>query len=181
MESLLEERIAAAARELGFAAVGFARAEFLALEARYAEAWIRRRRHGTMKYMENFARYDPQSFLPGARSVIVVLKNYFPPVRLRLPYKVSVYAYGRDYHLSMREDLERLGRRIAQWRPQTRWRSFCDSSPVADKAWAQRAGLGWIGKHTNVIRKGAGSFFFNGGLMTPLERAPGAPPTAPCG
>ncbi len=176
-----ENRITAAARDLGFSAVGFARAEFLADEARYAALWIARRRHATMKYMENPARYDPQSFLPGARSVVVVLKNYFPPVRLNLRYKISAYAYGRDYHLSMREDLERLGEAIVRMRPEARFRIFCDSAPVADKAWAARAGIGWLGKHTNLIRKGAGSYFFIGGLMTDVELKPSAPATDHCG
>ena len=176
-----EAGITAAARQLGFSAVGFAKAEFLEAEARYAQTWLSRRRHGSMKYMENADRYDPQIFLPGARSVVVVLKNYFPPARLNLRYKISVYAYGRDYHFSMREDLELLGKKIVELRPGTRYRAFCDSSPVADKAWAQRAGLGWMGKHTNVIRKGAGSFFFIGGLMTDLELAPSRPATDHCG
>jgi epoxyqueuosine reductase len=177
----MEEQIGLAARELGFLAVGFARAEYLDAEARYTRRWIRRNRHGTMKYLENPLRFDPQAFLPGARSVVVVLKNYYNPVRLKLPYKVSMYAYGRDYHLSMREDLERLGEKIRELSPGARFRPFCDSSPVMDKAWARRAGLGWIGKHTNLIRKSVGSYFFIGGLMTDLDLLPSPPVADHCG
>lgn len=177
--------IKAKAHELGFLACGVARAGFLEDEAPRLEHWLRQGKHGTMGYMErNFdLRLDPTKLMPGARSVISLAYNYFTPPQqhdTEAP-KLSTYAYGRDYHKVVKKRLKPLVAFIHEQFGAVELRAFVDSAPVLEKAWAERAGIGWRGKHTNVIRRGAGSFFFLCELITDLDLEPDAPATDHCG
>jgi len=177
--------IKAKAHELGFLACGVARAGFLEAEAPRLEQWLRQGKQGTMGYMERHfdLRLDPTKLVPGARSVISLAYNYFTPPQQRDPEapKLSTYAYGRDYHKVVKKRLKPLVAFIHEQFGALDLRAFVDSAPVLEKAWAERAGIGWRGKHTNVIRQGAGSFFFLCELITDLELEPDAPATDHCG
>ncbi|MBL0128470.1 MAG: tRNA epoxyqueuosine(34) reductase QueG [Flavobacteriales bacterium] len=179
------ERIKARALELGFLACGVARADFLADEAPRLEQWLRQGKHGEMGYMANHfdLRLDPRKLVPGAKSVISLAYNYFTGPKQQDPEapKLSMYAYGRDYHKVVRNRLKPLISFIHENFGDVALRAFVDSAPVMEKAWAQRSGIGWVGKHTNVIRQGAGSFFFLCELITDLEFEPDPPATDHCG
>lgn len=177
--------IKAEAHRLGFLACGIARAGFLAEEAPRLEQWLRQGRHGAMGYMERHfdLRLDPRRLLPGARSVISLAYNYHTTPRQQDPEapKLSTYAYGRDYHKVLRKRLKPLMAFITQEMGQVAMRAFVDSGPVLEKAWAQRAGVGWMGKHTNIIRRGTGSWFFLCEIITDLELDSDPPATDHCG
>lgn len=178
-------QIKAEAHRLGFVACGIAAAAFLEEEAPRLERWLREGKHGQMAYMANHfdLRLDPRKLMPGAKSVISLAFNYHAPRQQYDPGapKLSTYAYGRDYHKVVKKRLKPLMAFIAEQFGDVELRAFVDSAPVLEKAWAERAGIGWRGKHTNVIRQGAGSFFFLCELITDLELAPDAPATDHCG
>jgi epoxyqueuosine reductase len=177
--------IKAKAHELGFLACGVAKAGFLEEEAPRLEQWLRQGKHGTMGYMErNFdMRLDPTLLVPGAKSVISLAYNYFTPPKQLDPEapELSTYAYGRDYHKVVKQRLKPLVEFITEQFGQVGFRTFVDSAPVLEKAWAERAGVGWRGKNTNVIRQGAGSFFFLCEIILDLDLEPDAPATDHCG
>lgn len=177
--------IKAKAHELGFLACGVARAGFLEAEAPRLEQWLRQGKQGTMGYMERHfdLRLDPTRLVPGARSVISLAYNYFAPPQQQDPDapKLSTYAYGRDYHKVVKKRLKPLMVFITEQFGAVDMRAFVDSAPVLEKAWAERAGIGWRGKHTNVIRQGAGSWFFLCEVITDLDLEPDAPATDHCG
>ena len=177
--------IKAKAHELGFLACGVARTDFLASEAPRLEQWLQQGKHGQMGYMANHfdLRLDPRKLVPGAKSVISLAYNYHStPKQLDTSApKLSTYAYGRDYHKVLRKRLKPLMAFITAQFGVVDMRAFVDSGPVMEKAWAQRSGVGWIGKHTNVIRQGAGSWFFLCEIITDLELEPDAPATDHCG
>ena len=177
--------IKAEAHRLGFLACGVARAEFLEEEAPRLERWLREGRHGTMGYMERNVdvRLDPRKLVDGAKSVISLAFNYYTPPKQTDPQapKLSAYAYGRDYHKVVKQRLKPLVAFIQLRFGEVAIRAFVDSAPVMEKAWAQRAGVGWAGKNGNVIRQGTGSFFFLCELITDLELAPDAPAADHCG
>ncbi len=177
--------VKAEANRLGFLACGIAKAEFLAEEAPRLEQWLRQGKHGAMGYMANHfdLRLDPRKLVPGAKSVISLAYNYFTPALQEDPDapKLSTYAYGRDYHKVVKQRLEPLMIFIKEEFGDVAMRSFVDSAPVMEKAWAQRSGLGWVGKHTNVIRQGQGSFFFLCELILDLDLAPDPAATDHCG
>ncbi len=172
------------AKDLGFMACGISRAGFLAQEAPRLEAWLRSGMHGQMQYMENHfdKRLDPRLLVDGAKSVISVLLNYYPPQR-QTPetYKISKYAYGEDYHFVIKDKLRELLQFMQQTIGEVNGRAFVDSAPILDKAWAKSAGLGWVGKNGNLLNKQSGSFFFIAELITDLELEPDAPVTDHCG
>lgn len=179
------ELLKAKAHELGFVACGVARAEFLEEEAPRLERWLKEGRHGEMAYMERHfdLRLDPRLLVPGARSVVSLAFNYYTPPQQQDPDapKLSTYAYGRDYHKVVKQRLKPLIAFMQEQFGDVAVRAFVDSAPVLEKAWAQRAGIGWLGKHSNLIRQQQGSFFFLCELITDLELAPDAPATDHCG
>jgi len=158
---------------LGFSACGIAEATFLEQDADRLNQWLLKGYHGDMLYMsrDREKRLDPRLLLPGARSVISVLLNYFPEKKLpeNNNYKIAKYAYGKDYHLVIRDKLNRFTGEIKERFGDFQSRSFTDSAPVMDKAWAEKAGLGWIGKNTCLIHPKLGSFVFIGEIITDLE------------
>ena len=156
----------------GFDYCGIAKAQPLEEDARKLEAWLNKGLHGKMQYMENYfdLRIDPAKIVPGAKSVITVLKNYFPETEIKTEdYKISKYAYGKDYHTVIKEDLKSIMAGMQQQIGAINGRGFVDSAPVLERSWAQRSGLGWIGRNGNLITKKSGSFFFIATLITDLE------------
>ena len=151
-----------AATRHGFDYCGIARAQPLNDDARKLEQWLKAGMHGKMQYMENHfdLRIDPSKLVPGARSVITLLKNYYPHQTTEGLLKVSKYAYGKDYHTVIKDHLRSMITELQQEIGAFAGRGFVDSAPVLERSWAQRSGLGWIGKNGNLINKGSGSFFF---------------------
>lgn len=162
------------ARELGFHKVGIVRAEALAVERERLEAWLHRGYHGEMNWMvrDPAQRTDPRRLFPEARSVVVVALNYYTPHQHSnspATGKVSRYAWGDDYHEVAGDKLrELLSWTKEQW-PEADGKVCVDIQPTMDKAWAVRAGLGWMGKHTNLITNEYGSWVFLGELLLNLE------------
>ncbi len=161
---------------MGFQACGISRVEFLSGEKDHLEHWLAQRMHGEMDYMARNAekRLDPRLLFEGARSVVSVLLNYYPSEKQTDPEApvLSKYAYGIDYHFVLKEKLQSLLQYIQSEVAPCAGRAFTDSAPVLDKVWAARAGLGWIGKNTNLISVEHGSFFFIGELILDLELEP---------
>lgn len=179
------ERIKQEAYRLGFLACGISKAEFLSDEAPRLEHWLTQHYNGEMAYMANHfdMRLDPTKLVEGAKSVVTVLLNYFPPQTqhdLAAP-KISKYAYGQDYHHVIKGKLQQLTHFIEQDIGEINGRAFVDSAPVMDKAWALRSGLGWMGKNTNIIRPKEGSFFFIGELILDLDLHADLPMQDHCG
>ena len=164
---------------------GISNAGFLEDQAPHLEKWLRQGHHGSMTYMErNFdKRLDPTKLVPGAKSVVSLLYNYFPKesqTDTSAP-KISKYAYGKDYHVVIKNKLHELMQVLQEEIGEIQGRVFVDSAPVLDKVWAAKAGLGWIGKHTNLISKQAGSFYFIAELIIDLPLEQDAPVTDHCG
>ena len=160
------------ALRFGFDYCGIARAEFLTDDARRLETWLNKGMQGTMGYMENHfdLRVDPGKLVPGAKSVITLLLNYFPLEKQNEEApKISKYAFGKDYHEVIREKLKQLLATARKEIGEINGRGFVDSAPVLERSWAERSGLGWIGKNGNLINNKAGSFFFIATLITDLE------------
>ncbi len=160
------------ARNLGFDFCGIATATFLDEDARRLEYWLQQGMHGDMQYMQNYfdLRTDPQKLVPGAKSVITLMLNYFPETLqpTGIP-KISKYAYGQDYHDVIRKKLKAFYNVLQSSIGQFSGRGFVDSAPVLERAWARKSGLGWIGKNGNLINKKSGSFFFIATLITDLQ------------
>ena len=157
---------------MGFDSCGIARAEFLGEEAPRLEEWLEKGYHGQMSYMENHfeKRLDPTLLVPGSKSVISLTYNYFPSEKQREDsYGISKYAYGEDYHRVVKDRLRELVSLMKQEIGDFHARVFTDSAPVMERSWAQRAGLGWIGKHSLLIDKKKGSFFFLAEIICDLE------------
>lgn len=159
----IKSRIKQIAQDLGFFSVGFSKAEFLAEEAPRLENWLNKQQHGKMGYMENHfdMRLDPRLLVPGSKTVISFLYNYFPEQQQPSDtYQLSKYAYGKDYHDVIKNQLRKLMDRVKAEIGDVEGRIFVDSAPVLEKAWAKKSGLGWIGKNANLIHPKAGSFYF---------------------
>ncbi|MEZ4875678.1 MAG: tRNA epoxyqueuosine(34) reductase QueG [Flavobacteriaceae bacterium] len=172
------------AKRLGFLSCGVSKAQFLEEEAPRLEQWLTQNRHGEMGYMENHfdKRLDPTKLVEGSKSVISLLLNYFPPQTQREDsYKISKYAYGTDYHTVIKSKLKALLLFIQEEIGEVHGRAFVDSAPVLDKAWAAKSGLGWMGKHSNLLSKQVGSFFFIAELIVDLELEYDHPVTDHCG
>lgn len=178
------QKIKSTAQDLGFLSCGISKAEFLVEEAPRLEQWLKEGRHGQMAYMENHfdKRLDPRLLVPGARSVVSLLFNYYPEKQQASEApKFSKYAYGQDYHEVIKDKLKKFFQRIQDQIGEVNGRVFVDSAPVMDKAWAARSGLGWIGKNTNLIAQKVGSFFFIAELILDLELEYDTPATDHCG
>ncbi|MAZ96131.1 tRNA epoxyqueuosine(34) reductase QueG [Schleiferiaceae bacterium] len=172
------------AQEQGFDACGISAAGFLEDEAVGLEKWLNAGFHGTMSWMEGHfdERLDPRKLVPGAKSVISVVLNYFPEQEQKADTpKISKYAYGRDYHKVVRGKLKRMLLGIQEEIGEVNGRGFVDSAPVMDRAWARKSGLGWVGKHSLLLSKGSGSFFFIGALIVDIDLEPDGPTTDHCG
>lgn len=180
------------AAELGFSHCGIAKAEYLESEASHLEEWLKQGYHGEMRYMENHfdMRLDPRKLVNGAKSVISLSYNYYtdkkqtavPKVPLQSPPKISMYAYGEDYHHVVKDKLKILLQQIKEAAGDIHGRVFVDSAPVLERPWAVKSGLGWIGKHSLLIHKQHGSFFFLAEIILDLELDYDTPfPTDHCG
>jgi epoxyqueuosine reductase len=172
------------AKRLGFLSCGISRAEFLEEEAPRLEAWLKQGMQGEMAYMENHfdKRLDPRKLVPGARSVVSLLLNYYPEEQQNPEsYKISKYAYGTDYHFVIKAKLKEMLATLQEEIGQVHGRAFVDSAPVLDKAWAARSGLGWMGKHSNLLTRRVGSFYFIAELILDLELEYDHPATDHCG
>lgn len=172
------------AAQLGFQFCGISKAGFLDEEAPRLEKWLAAGKHGKMQYMENHfdKRLDPTVLVPGAKSVISLLLNYFPErTQQDDSFRVSKYAYGTDYHLVIKDKLHTMMREIQAKIGDVDGRVFVDSAPVMDKAWARKSGLGWIGKNGNLIHPKQGSFFFIAELIVDLDLVPDGPIKDFCG
>ncbi|HRN55286.1 MAG TPA: tRNA epoxyqueuosine(34) reductase QueG [Agriterribacter sp.] len=160
------------ATQCGFDYCGIARAVPLDDDARRLETWLNQGMNGTMHYMENYfdLRVNPAKLVPGAQSVITLLLNYFPSgsSRSNAP-KVSRYAWGNDYHEVIRAKLKYFLQEMKSRIGEVNGRGFVDSAPVLERTWAQRSGLGWVGKNGNLIHKGSGSFFFIATLIVDVK------------
>jgi len=165
--------IKSAAQRLGFDYCGIARAGFLEQEAPRLEQWLTGNMHGQMHYMEKWfdLRLDPRKLVPGARSVVSLLVNYYPrqSTLSQVAPKISRYAYGKDYHTVIKDKLKLLLQEIEEKIGEVHGRCFVDSAPVLEKAWAAKSGLGWVGKNSNLINKQSGSYFFIAELILDLE------------
>jgi epoxyqueuosine reductase len=174
-QTILIKQLAA---ELGFNFCGIAKATKLDDDARRLELWLNKGMHGSMHYMERYfdMRIDPAKLVPGARSVITLLLNYFPNEKQHNDaLKISKYAYGKDYHEVIREKLNKYLENIKMGIGDFQGRGFVDSAPVLERTWAQRSGLGWVAKNGNLINKQMGSFFFIATLITDLDLVPDDP------
>ena len=160
------------ASHAGFDYCGIAKTQVLDEDARRLEIWLSKGMHGTMQYMENHfdLRIDPSKLVPGAKSVITLLLNYYPEKeQVTGAPKISKYAYGNDYHEVIRDKLKQFLLQIKEQIGEVHGRGFVDSAPVLERAWAKKAGIGWIGKNGNLITKQSGSFFFIATLIVDLE------------
>ncbi|GAB2487200.1 tRNA epoxyqueuosine(34) reductase QueG [Algoriphagus taiwanensis] len=168
------------AKRLGFDFCGIAKAEFLESEASRLEEWLNRNYHGKMAYLANHfdKRLDPTKLVEGAKTVVSLIYNYYP--EKQLPHqsediKLAKYAYGEDYHDVIRTKLTEFLEVLREEIGEINGRSFVDSAPVMERQWAQRAGLGWIGKNSLLLNRQMGSFFFLAELIIDLEATPDIP------
>jgi epoxyqueuosine reductase len=173
------------AKRLGFLSCGISKSGFLEEEAPRLEAWLNKNQHGEMAYMENHfdKRLDTTLLVPDSKSVISLLFNYFPSQIQKdtTAPKISKYAYGMDYHYVIKDKLKELLFSIRESIGDVHGRAFVDSAPVLDKAWAVKSGLGWMGKHSNVLTQKEGSFYFIAELIVDLDLEYDHPTTDHCG
>lgn len=179
------QQIKSESQRLGFDYCGISKADFLEEEAPRLENWLNNNMHGQMSYMQNHfdKRLDPRLLVPGAKSVISLLLNYYPSEKQNdeTAPKISKYAFGEDYHFVIKEKLNQLLEFIRENIGDVDGRVFVDSAPVMDKAWAKKSGLGWIGKNSNLINKNSGSFYFIAELIIDLELEQDGPVKDYCG
>ncbi|WP_421774762.1 tRNA epoxyqueuosine(34) reductase QueG [Gracilimonas sp.] len=182
------EQIRSHALQLGFDACGFAEAQHLPHEARRLEEWLKQNRNGTMDWMGNHfeKRVNPTLLVPGSKTVVSVLASYYHPshqqqIGEKNEPLIAKYAHGRDYHKVLKKKLKELFNFSKELLGGIEGRIFVDSAPVLDKVWAQRAGLGWIGKNSNLLNKDIGSFVFIGEMIIDAELSYDTPVTDHCG
>lgn len=171
---LTNDKVIKVARDLGFELIGFSKAETLEKETQKLEEWLKLGYQGGMAYMERNLekRNDVKNILPEAKSVISLGLNYYTPEKYENTKgtgKVSRYAWGKDYHFIIWEKLDKLVERLKDIDPNFEAKTYVDTGPVMDKAWAVKSGIGWLGKHTNVINKEYGSWFFIANVITNYE------------
>ena len=184
-KSIYTKLIKQKAKELGFDYCGISKAQFLEDEAPKLDTWLKNNMHGQMDYMQNHfdMRLDPRLLVENAKSVISLSYNYYTNKKQTdlLAPKISKYAFGEDYHLVLRDKLTELYAYIQEQIGEVNGRTFVDSAPVLERAWAKRSGLGWIGKNANLINKKAGSFYFLCEAIIDVELDYDAPVTDHCG
>ena len=170
---------------LGFSFCGISKAGFLEDEAPKLEAWLKRGFHGKMQYLENHfdKRLDPTKLVPGAKSVVSLVYNYFPEKNLGKEgdLKIAKYAYGEDYHIVIKDKLKYFLEKIQEEIGEIHGRAFVDSAPVMERQWAAKSGIGWTGKNSLLLNKQMGSFFFLAELILDLELEPDSPIKDYCG
>lgn len=173
------------AKELGFFYCGVSKAAFLEEEARKLDQWLKNGYNGKMQYMENHfdKRLDPRLLVDNAKSIVSLLLNYHTEELQSDPEapKISKYAYGEDYHFVIKNKLKELFEYIKEEIGEVGGRVFVDSAPVMDKVWAERSGLGWIGKHSNLVNPKSGSFFFIAELILDVDLEEDGPIKDYCG
>jgi len=172
------------AKRLGFLSCGISKSQFLKEEAPRLEKWLKNNAQGEMHYMENHfdKRLDTTKLVEGSKSVITLLYNYFPSHEQTIDsFKISKYAYGTDYHFVIKDKLKSLLYFIQEEIGEVHGRAFVDSAPVLEKAWAAKSGLGWIGKHSNLLTQQVGSFYFIAELIIDLDLDYDNPVTDHCG
>jgi epoxyqueuosine reductase len=173
------------AASLGFSFCGISKAEFLKDEAPQLEEWLKRGYHGKMSYLENHfdKRLDPTLLVPGAKSIVSLIYNYYPEKDLTKTsdLKIAKYAYGEDYHIVVKDKLKIFLEKLREEIGEINGRAFVDSAPVMERAWAKRSGLGWIGKNSLLLNRQMGSFFFLAELIIDLELEYDAPIKDYCG
>lgn len=162
------------AKKSGFDLVGFAKAEVLNEEVDYLKEWLQKGFHAGMDYMERNQekRRDVRNIFPDAKSIISLGMNYYTPDKHNQSVdegKISRYAWGKDYHLIILDKLKNIEKELTELDPEFKSVSYVDTGPVMDKAWAVKAGLGWMGKHTNLISPSIGSWFFVANIITNKE------------
>lgn len=161
------------ASEFGFEACGIAKAELLEAEAPRLERWLKMNMNGKMAYMENWfdKRLDPRKLVEGAKSVIVLAHNYYTDQEARdaTAPKIAKYARGKDYHWVLKDKLFRVVERLREEIGEFNFRVFVDSGPVLEKAWAAKAGIGWIGKNSLLLQRERGSFYFLAEIILDVE------------
>ena len=183
-KSKYTQQIKTEAKRLGFLSCGISKAQFLEEEAPRLEKWLNKNMQGQMHYMENHfdKRLDPTKLVEDSKSVVSLLLNYYPKhTQTEGSYKLSKYAYGTDYHFVIKDKLKSLLNFINEEIGAVYGRAFVDSAPVLDKAWAAKSGLGWIGKHSNLLSQKTGSFYFIAELIIDLELDYDTPTTDHCG
>lgn len=184
---LIEEttqHVKSIASALGFSFCGISKAEFLEEEAPRLEEWLNRGYAGKMSYLEkNFdKRLDPRLLVPGAKSVVSLMYNYYPEkTELAGDLKISKYAYGEDYHTVIKDLLYEMVAKIKERVGDVDGRVFVDSAPVMERAWAAKGGLGWVGKNSLLLNRQQGSFFFLAELILDLDLLPDGPAKDYCG
>ena len=168
--------VKAIATELGFTFCGISKAEFLSDEASKLDEWLKRGYQGKMGYLENHfdKRLDPTKLVPGAKSVVSLVYNYYPQQTHQdnSNFKIAKYAYGEDYHAVVKDKLREFMAKIENQIGAVEGRVFVDSAPVHERAWAAKGGLGWIGKNSLLLNRELGSFFFLAELIIDLELEP---------
>jgi epoxyqueuosine reductase len=172
------------ATELGFFYCGISKADFLEEEAPRLEKWLNLNYQGKMSYMANYfdKRLDPRLLVDDAKTVVSLLLNYYPEeIQNAESPKISKYAYGEDYHTIIKDKLKELIQYLKENIGEINGRAFVDSAPVMDKVWANKSGLGWIGKNSNLIHPKEGSFFFIAELILDIEIEPDGPMKDYCG
>lgn len=173
------------ARKSGFSFCGISKAAFLTEEAPKLEEWLKRGYQGKMGYLErNFDnRLDPTKLVPGAKSVVSMVYNYFPEKDFSKSkdLKIAKYAYGKDYHFVIKDKLKKMMKELSAVVGEIDGRVFVDSAPVHERAWAAKSGIGWIGKNSLLLNKSHGSFFFLAELIVDLELIPDGPVQDHCG
>lgn len=172
------QQVKSIAKKLGFDYCGIAKAVKLDEDARKLEQWLHQGMHGKMQYMENHfdLRVDPSKLVPGAKSVITLLKNYYPAAKQE-PHTplIAKYAWGKDYHEVIRAQLKLFLAELSTHIGEINGRGFVDSAPVLERSWAVQSGLGWVGKNGNLIHKQSGSFFFIATLIVDIALEADAP------
>jgi epoxyqueuosine reductase len=162
------------AKNLGFDFCGIAKAEFLEEEAPRLEAWLNKNYHGQMAYMANHfdKRLDPTKLVEGAKTVVSLIYNYYPEQKLpesKVDLKIAKYAYGKDYHFVIKDKLKSFLQCLKDEIGEINGRAFVDSAPIMERQWAQKAGLGWVGKNSLLLNRQMGSFFFLAELVLDVE------------